>query len=284
VIAAESLPVQVACKVLGAAESGYYEHKKRPPSERSIRHAMLTDLISQVHLESHGIYGGRRVHAELTLGRGVVVGHNQVQMLMRRAGLQGITGRRKWKRIRPDHIATDRVERDFARTGPNQLWVTDITEHPTREGKVYCCVILDTYSRRVVGWSIDASPTGALVTNALGMAIDARLGKSAEPGTIIHSDQGVQFGSWAFTQRARDSGLLASMGSIGDCYDNSMIEAFWSRMQVELLDRKKWNTRIELANAMFEYLEIWHNRKRRHGQLGWLTPIEFERNRIITVA
>ncbi len=105
-----------------------------------------------------------------------------------------------------------------------------------------------------------------------------------EPGTIIHSDQGVQFGSWAFTERAKDSGLLASMGSIGDCYDNSMMESFWSRMQVELLDRKKWNTRLELANAIFEYLEIWHNRKRRHSQLGWLTPIQFERNRIITVA
>lgn len=283
-ITAESLPVQVACKVLGVAESGYYEHKKRAPSERAVRHAMLTDLITQVHVESHGIYGGRRVHAELTLGRGVIVGHNQVQLLMRRAGLAGLTGRRKWKRNRADDIATDLVERNFARTGPNQLWVTDITEHPTREGKVYCRAILDTYSRRVVGWSIDSAQTGALVTNALGMAIGSRLSRSSEPGTIIHSDHGVQFGSWVFTQRARDSGLLASMGSIGDCYDNSMIEAFWSRMQVELLDRKKWNTRLELANAMFGYLEIWHNRKRRHGQLGWLTPIEFERNRIITVA
>lgn len=167
-MAAEGLAVQVACKVLGVSESGFYEHRKRPPSERSIRHAMLTDLITQIHVESHGIYGGRRVHAELTLGRGVVVGHNQVQLLMRRAGLAGITGRRRWKRIPPDNIATDRVERQFNRSGPNQLWVTDITEHPTREGKVYCCVILDTYSRRVVGWSIDSSTSGALVTNTLG--------------------------------------------------------------------------------------------------------------------
>ena len=283
-MAAESLPVRVACRVLGVAESGYYEHRTRAPSERSIRHAMLTDLISKIHVESHGIYGARRVHAELTLGRGVVVGHNQVELLMRRAELQGVTGRRKWKRIRADDIATDLVERDFSRAGPNQLWVTDITEHPTREGKVYCCVILDTYSRRVVGWAIDASPTGAVVTNALGMAIESRLWKQPGSGTVIHSDRGVQFGSWAFTQRAKDSGLLASMGSIGDCYDNSMIESFWSRMQVELLDRQKWNTRLELANAIFEYLEIWHNRKRRHSRLGWLTPIEFERNRIITVA
>jgi len=284
VIAAENRPVQVACRVLGVSESGFYEQRKRAPSERSIRHAMLTDLITQIHTESRGTYGIHRVHAELTLGRGVTVGHNQVALLMHRAGLQGITGRRKWKRIRPDNIATDLVEREFTRAGPNQLWVTDITEHQTREGKIYCCVVLDTYSRRVVGWLIDASPTAALVTNALGMAIDSRLGKGVEPGTIIHSDQGVQFGSWAFTKRAKDSGLLASMGSIGDCYDNSMIEAFWSRMQVELLDRKKWNTRIELANAIFEYLVVWHNRQRRHSQLGWLTPINFERNRIITVA
>ena len=245
---------------------------------------MLNDLITEIHTAAHGIYGGRRIHAELTLGRGVVVGHGPVEMLMRRAGPQGLTGRRRWTRIRPDNIATDRVERNFNRSGPNQLCVTDITEHPTREGKVYCCGILDTYSPRVVGWSIDSSPTGSLVTNALGMAIDTRLNKNSRAGTIIHSDQGVQFGSWAFTQRAEDSGLLASMGSIGDCYDNSMIESFWSRMHVELLNQKKWNTRIELANATFEYLEIWHNRKRRHSHLGWLTPIEFERNRIITVA
>jgi len=284
VIAAEDLPVQVACRVLGVSESGFYERRKRAPSQRAVRHAMLTDVIRQVHAESKGTYGILRVHAELTLGRGVIVGHNQVELLMRRAGIRGVTGRRKWKRIRSDDIATDLVERNFNRDGPNQLWVTDITEHRTREGKIYCCVVLDTYSRRVVGWSIDASPTAALVTNALGMAIDTRIDKASEAETIIHSDQGVQFGSWAFTKRARDSGLLASMGSVGDCYDNSMIEAFWSRMQVELLDRKTWNTRIELANAIFEYLEIWHNRRRRHSRLGWLTPIEFERNRIITVA
>ena len=283
-MAAEELPVQVACRLLAVSESGYYEQLKRPPSERAIRHAWLTDLIPQIHTESRGIYGGRRVHAELTLGRGVTVGHGQVELLMQRAGLKGVTGRPKWRRIKPDNIAADRVERDFARSGPNQLWVTDITEHPTREGKVYCCVVLDTYSRRVVGWSIDASPTAALVTNALGMAIDSRLGKTTSAGTVIHSDQGVQFPSWAFTDRAKASGLVPSMGSVGDCYDNSMIESFWSRMQVELLDRKKWKTRVELANAIFDHLEIWHNRRRRHSQLGMLTPIEFERRTTITAA
>lgn len=225
-IVAEGLPVQVACRVLAVSESGYYERRKRPPSERAIRHAWLTDQITQIHAESRGTYGGRRVHAELTLGRGVAVGHGQVELLMQRAGLQGVMGRPKWKRIKPDNIASDKVERDFARGGPNQLWVTDITEHPTREGKVYCCAVLDTFSRRVVGSSIDASPTAALVTKALGMAIDTRLGKIRTAGTIIHSDQGVQFASWAFTDRAKAAGLVPSMGSVGDCYDNSMIESF----------------------------------------------------------
>jgi putative transposase len=159
--------------------------------------------------------------------------------------------------------------------------VTDITEHATREGKVYCAVVLDAFSRRVVGWSIDASPTAALVTNALGMAIQTRTPRA---GAVIHSDQGVQFASWAFTQRAKDSGLLPSMGSVGDCYDNSMMEAFWSRMQVELLDRYRWRTRVELANAIFEYLEIFHNRQRRHSALGWRTPVEFEKLHATDVA
>jgi transposase InsO family protein len=144
---------------------------------------------------------------------------------------------------------------------------------PTREGKVYCCIVLDAYSRCVIGWSIDGSPTAALVTSALGMAIDTR---HPSPGALIRSDQGTQFASWVFTDRARASGLVPSMGSVGDCYDNAMIESFWSRMQVELLDRHRWRTRMELANAIFEYLEIWHNRRRRHSSLGMLTPIEFE--------
>jgi putative transposase len=167
-------------------------------------------------------------------------------------GSQKPTGRKTGRALRPDPY----------------------TEHPTREGKVYCAVVLDAFSRRVVGWSIDAAPTAALVTNALGMAIQTR---TPPTGAIIHSDQGVQVASWAFTQRAKDSGLLPSMGSVGDCYDNAMIEAFWSRMQVELLDRRRWRTRVELANAIFEYLEIFHNRTRRHSALGMLSPLEFEK-------
>lgn len=189
------------------------------------------------------------------------------------------------KRSKPASIATDKVNRAFARSGPNQLCVPDCTERPTREGKIYCCVVLDTYSRRLAGWSMGASPTAALATNALGMAIDSRLGRTTTAGTVIHSDQSAQFGSWASTDRAKVSGLVPSMGTVRGCYENSMIESFWSRMQVELLgNRTKRKTRIELANAMFDYFEMWDNRRHRHSQLGWLTPIEFERSSIITVA
>ncbi len=252
-MAAERLPVPVAVRALAVSESGLYARRGRGPSARSVRHALLQDTIIAVHQVSRGIYGARRVHAELTLGRGIAVSYGTVELLMERAGLSGVSGRRKWRRGQIDSAAYDLVERDFARTGVNQLWVTDITEHPTREGKIYCAVVLDVFSRPVVCWSIDSTQTAALVTNALGMAINNR---GAVAGTVIHSDRGVQFGSWAFTERARASGLAPSMGSVGDCYDNSMIESFWSRMQVELLDRRRWTTRIELANEIFDYLEI----------------------------
>ncbi len=280
-MAGEGLPVQLATRVLAVTDSGYYAWRGRGPSARAVRHALVTETIRQVHLASRGTYGYRRVHAELTMGRGLIVGHGTVELLMVRAGLKGVTGAPKWRRARPDLLASDLVDRRFTREGVDQLWVTDITEHPTREGKVYCAVVLDVCSRRVVGWSIDSSPTAALVTNALGMAIDTLRPPAC---TIIHSDHGTQFGSWAFTTRAKQSGLVPSMGSIGDCYDNAVIESFWSRMQVELLDRHRWRTRIELANAMFDYLEVFHNRRRRHSALGWLTPIEFENQTSITVA
>jgi putative transposase len=281
-MAEEKLPVQVCCRVLEVSESGYYAWGSRPPSPRAIRHAWLTDLIREVHAASRQTYGSRRVHAELTLGRGISVGFHAVELLMRRAGLQGVTGRPKFRRgLRPEATAADLVQRQFTRTGPDQLWVTDITEHPTREGKLYCAVVLDACSRRVIGWTIETTPTAALVTNALGMAIESR---RPAGGTLIHSDQGVQFTSWAFSQRAKASGLLPSMGGVGACYDNAMIESFWSRMQVELLDRQRWRTRLELANAIFDYLEIFHNRQRRHSSLGMLSPIEFETRQPTTVA
>lgn len=266
------LPVEVTCGIVGVSVSGFYSWRKRRPSARAVRHAMLAELITQVHDESYGTYGARRVHAELTMGRGIKVARCTVELIMGRLEIAGLPGRPRHRKIPNVPTAQDLVNRDFARSEPNRLWLTDITEHPTIEGKIYCAVVLDAFSRRVVGWAIDSTQDANLVVNALGMAIENR---SAE-GVVIHSDHGTQFTSWAFTQRAIDSGLVPSMGSIGDCYDNGMMESFWARMQVELLNRQRWRTRIELANAIFEYLEIFHNRRRRHSALGMLTPIDYE--------
>lgn len=170
----------------------------------------------------------------------------------------GLPGNRR-RRPKPEvPTAADLLNREFARRERDHLGVTDITGRPTREGKAYCAVVLDTYSRRVVGWSIDATRTSALVTNALSVAISNR---SPRRGTAIHSYQGCIFMPWAFTRRALESGLVPSMGSIGDCNDDAMVESFWGRMQTELLNRRKWHTRPELANAIFEYLEDGSGRR-----------------------
>src|SRR3954452_71814 len=170
-MAGEGLPVQAATRVLAVTDAGYYAWRSRGPSARAVRHALVTETIRQVHLASRGTYGYRRVHAELTLGRGLIVGHGTVELLMARAGLKGATGAPKWRRARLDTLATDLVDRRFTRDGVDQLWVTDITEHPTREGKVYCAVVLDVCSRRGVGWAIESSPTAGVVTKDLGMGI-----------------------------------------------------------------------------------------------------------------
>jgi transposase InsO family protein len=237
-----------------------------------MRRQWLTGLIREVHVASRGTYGSRRVHAELTMGMGIEVSERLVAVLMSLAGIYGLPGPARVKRLRGVVTADDLVNRKFSPQAPNQLWVTDITEHPTREGKVFCCAVMDTFSRRIVGWSIDTVQNSNLVINALDMAIKSRTPIS----TVVHADHGVQFTSWAFTQRLKSSGLMPSFGTVGDGLDNAMMESFWSSMQIELLNRKRWKTRVELANAMFEYIEIFHNRQRRHSGLGYQSPIEFE--------
>lgn len=158
------------------------------------------------------------------------MGRNTVALLMRRAGLVGLPLRRRSKSVLHQVSITDLVQRNFAREGPNQLWVTDITEHPTQEGKLYCCVVIDTWSRRVVGWSIDTRQRADLATAAIGMAIDSRGNNGTLPGTVIYGDHGTQFTSWSFTERARNAGLSPSLGTVGDPYDNPVVESFWGGM------------------------------------------------------
>ena len=208
------------------------------------------------------------------MGWQITVSRKLVHRLMAEQRLQGLPARKRRKSLVNVATADDLVRRDFARAAPDRLWLTDITEHPTREGRVYCCVVIDAYSRKVVGWSIDSHQATSLVTNALAMALSNRTPSS---GTVIHTDHGSQFTSWAFSERVRQAGLVPSMGTVGDAFDNALIEAFWARLQTELLNRKKWKTRIELSSALFDYLEIFHNRTRRHSALGMLTPIAFEK-------
>ncbi len=266
--------VRHACRFLGVTESGYYAWRGRPTSPRALRRIFLAGEIVDVHRASAGIYGAHRITAELRFGRQIIAGHNAVASIMRELGIKGLPNRRMPRSARLGRAGgPDLVRRAFAREAPDELWMTDITEHPTREGKIYCCVVLDAFSRRVVGWSIDSTQTTVLVTNALGMATRRR---DPAGGLVIHSDRGVQFTSWASARRSARPASRPSIGAIGCPYDNAVVESFWGRMQVELLNRKSWKTRIELASAIHDYIELFHNTRRRHSALGMLTPTEYE--------
>lgn len=263
--------------MLGVSRSGYYDWRGRPPSPRAEENKLLLKQIREIHDESRGTYGWPRVHVELRLGLGIEVNHKRVRRLMRTAGLQGLYRRRRRPttvRNPADQPATDLVNRQFTVDEPDRLWLTDITEHPTGEGTLYCAAVMDAYSRRIIGWSIAGHMRTELVIDALGMATLRR--NPAKDQTILHSDHGSQYTAWAFGQRLRAAGILPSMGTVGDCYDNSMMESFWNTLQLEVLDRKEWESREELANAIFEWIECWYNPQRRHSSIGMLSPIEFE--------
>ncbi len=267
--------------MLEVSRSGYYDWCSRPDSPRHQENELLLKHIKQIHADSRETYGSPRVHAELTLGLGLPVNLKRVARLMRQAGIQGLYRRRRRGCTIRDPGAqpsSDLVNRNFTVTEPNRLWVTDITEHPTKEGRVYCAAVMDAYSRLIVGWSIAEHMRTELVTDALGMAILRRHPdkQSSDKRTILHSDHGSQYTSWAFGQRLRATGLLASMGTVGDCYDNAMMESFWGTMQLELLDTKEWQTRDELATAIFEWIECWYNPKRRHSSVRMHSPATFE--------
>lgn len=264
----------MACRVVGLDRSTYYDIKFRKPHDAEIRRLLLADAIADIHARSRGTYGILRIRAALEIEQGLIVNTKLVRRIMRQLGIRGLPGPRKGiKNLKNAPTCEDLVQRDFTAQAPNELWLTDITEHPTQEGKLYCCVVLDLYSRKVVGWAIDRRCEAPLVNDALAKA---GVSRSTSPSTIIHSDHGSQFTSWAFTENVRRLGLVSSMGTVGDCYDNSPMESFWGSMQVELLDRQRWRTNLELAIAVADYIEHFYNPARRHSSLGYLTPNEFE--------
>jgi len=271
-LAADGFPVAVTCRVLEVAPSTYYEAIKREPSARASEDGQLTALILEVHADSRGTYGAPRVHAELRMGLGLRIGRKRVARLMRCADIHGVSHRRK-RRHRPDTAThDDLVQRQFTADGPDRVWFTDITQHRATDGWVYCCAVVDAWSRKVVGWSIADHVRSELVVDALEMARWQR----SPAGTIVHADRGAQYTSWVFGHRLRSAGLLGSMGRVASSVDNALIESFWSTMQRELLDRRSWASRQELASAIFEWIEGWYNPRRRHTSIGNLSPHEFE--------
>jgi putative transposase len=277
-IAAEkaSYPVSLMTRVLGVNRTAFHRFERRPPSERALQDAWLTDKIAAIHTRARGVYGARRIHAELRLAHGVNVGRKRVERLMREAGLSGLAKRRRGKTtisVPGVRVADDLVRRDFKPAAPDILWVADITYLRSWEGFLYLAAVQDAYSRRVVGWSMADHMRAEFVVDALQMALRRR---RPGPGLIHHSDQGSQYVSLAFGQRVRDAGIAVSMGSRGDAFDNAVAESFFATLKKELVSRRSWPTRRELGAAVFEYIEVFYNRERRHSTLDYHSPREFE--------
>ena len=281
-IAAEktNFPVAVMCRVLGVSRTGFHNWERRVPSDRALTDAWLIDKIRRIHAQSRGVYGAPRIHAGLRLEHDVRVGRKRVARLMKAAGISGVRPQKRFRttvRIPGITPAGDLVERQFRPDRPNVLWVAEITYLRTGEGWLYLAAVQDAYSRQIVGWSMTRHIRATLVVDALNMALARR---RPQPGLIHHSDHGSQYVSLAFGRAARDAGIAVSMGSRGDAYDNAVAETFFATLKKELVNRRTWPDRLELQSAVFEYIEAFYNRQRRHSTLGMLSPIAYEQLRL----
>ena len=256
-------------------ESGYYAWLKRPPSKRARRDEALRKTIVRIWNENRRVYGRPRLHAELR-ARGERTSPKRVGRLMKEAGIQGASRRHRkttlTRRDRNARPAPDLVNRDFAAEGPDQLWVADLTYVRTKAGWLYVAVVLDAWSRLVVGWAMETHLRSELVEKALAMAVIRRQPKQV----IHHSDQGTQYTCTAFGKRCREAGVRPSMGSVGDAYDNAMCESFFATLECELLDRHRFRNPGEARRAVFDFIEGFYNRQRRHSALGYESPAHYE--------
>ena len=268
-------PVVVMARVLGVSEFGFHAWRNRHPSAHTVADAALLKRIRTVHASSRETYGAPRIHAELR-ARGEKHGRKRIARLMRAAGLAGASRRGgsvvTTRRDRDARPAPDLVDRNFVAVRPNQLWVADITFVPTASGFLYLAVVLDAWSRKIVGWSMANHLRAELVLEALEMAIGQR-----RPNSVIHhSDQGSQYTSLAFGNRCREAGVRPSMGSVGDAYDNAMCESFFATLECELLDRRRFASQAEARMACFSFIEGWYNPVRLHSSLGYRSPMAYE--------
>ena len=267
--------VRIMCRLLRVSRSGYYDWCHRGESSRMGRDRELTRLIRRVHLESRGVYGARKVHREL-LDMGEYCGRHKVARLMRQAGLKGCP-KRRFRRLAnspPSHpVAANLLKQDFKATRVNERWASDITFIVTRQGWLFLAVVMDLYSRRIVGWSMDRRVGRHLVVDAVTMA----LGYRQPSGPLIHhSDRGPQYTSDDFRDLLQKHGIQCSMSARGSCYDNAPVESFFSLLKRERIRRQTYRTREEAKADVFDYIECFYNRRRRHGYLGYLSPQEFE--------
>ena len=262
--------------MLGVSRQAFHAWERRPPSQRSLEDAFLIERIRAIHRGARGVYGARRIHAELRMADGIKVSRKRVERLVREAGISGLVPRKRGRttiRVPGVRVADDLVRRAFCPAAANTLWVADITYLRSWEGWLYLAAVQDAFSRTIVGWAMADHMRADLVVDALQMALARR---RPEAGLIHHSDQGSQYVSLAFGQRARDAGIAVSMGSRGDCFDNAVAESFFATLKKELIRRHSWPNRRELQSAVFDYIEIFYNRERRHSTLGYLSPREFE--------
>ena len=281
-IAAEktNYPVAVMCRVFAVNRTGFHNWERRAPSDRALGDAWLTERIKQIHDASRGVYGAPRIHAELQIEHDIRVGRKRIARLMKAAAISGVRPQKRWRttiRIPGVTPASDLVERQFQPEEPNVLWVADITYLRSGEGWLYLAAVQDAYSRAIVGWSMATHMRASLVVDALKMALARR---RPGPGLIHHSDQGSQYVSLAFGRAASEAGIAVSMGSRGDAYDNAVAETFFATLKKELVNRRSWPSRLELQSAVFEYIEAFYNRRRRHSTLGMLSPIDYEQLRL----
>lgn len=264
------------CRVLKISRSGFYAWCDRPLSARARKDLWLTGKIEAIHRRSHEAYGAPMIHAELADDHSIRVGRKRVARLMRAAGLRGATLRKFVVTTTSDpqaERAADLIDRRFYSDGPNRLWVADITYIPTGSGFLYLAIVLDVYSRRIVGWAMETHLKTELILAALEMALAQR-----RPEDVVHhSDRGCQYTSYAFGKRCREARVVPSMGSVGDAYDNAMAESFFATLERELLSRRRFQSQAEARIAVFAWIEGWYNPHRRHSSLGYRSPVNYER-------
>jgi putative transposase len=269
-------PVRLMCRVLEVSPAGYYASRRRPTSWHTVVDELLLAHVRVAHEASDKTYGRPRIHRELQ-AEGLPVSPKRVARLMREAGL--VVRRRKSFRAQTTDsshqypVAPNRLRQEFDIAGVNRVWVADITHVPTREGALYLAAVLDLGSRRCVGWAMRDDLDGELTESALRMAYNAR---HPDPGLIHHSDRGGQYAAASYQALLTEYGMQSSMSRPANCYDNAVAESFFSTLECELFVKHSWRTRVEARQAIFRYIELWYNLKRRHSTLGYISPAEFE--------